>query len=110
MPGWTASSSTCWRARGRAAPRSWFKTGAKQFETQAMRMEIHQQSLEEASTQVGGEARMLLPGVQTLAGLSSYGGVQPGASSSSPAEQILHFSGVPAGRADLGPADGACRL
>ncbi len=33
-----------------------------------MTMEIHRQTLEEASTQVGGEARMLLPGVQTILG------------------------------------------
>ena len=33
-----------------------------------MKMEVHHQSLQEASTLVAGEARLLLPGVQTILG------------------------------------------
>jgi hypothetical protein len=57
-----------------------------------MTMEIHQQTLEEASTQVGGEARMLLPGVQTILGFQLMAVFNQRFEQFSPGEQILHFA------------------
>jgi hypothetical protein len=57
-----------------------------------MRMEIHQQTLEEASTQVGGEARMLLPGVQTLMGFQLMAVFNQRFEQFSSGEQIMHFA------------------
>ena len=57
-----------------------------------MTMEIHQQTLEEASTQVGGEARMLLPGVQTILGFQLMAVFNQRFEQFSSAEQILHFA------------------
>jgi hypothetical protein len=56
-----------------------------------MTMEIHQQTLEEASTQVGGEARMLLPGVQTILGFQLMAVFNQRFELFSSGEQILHF-------------------
>ena len=56
-----------------------------------MRMEIHQQTLEEASTQVGGEARMLLPGVQTLMGFQLMAVFNQRFEQFTFAEQVAHF-------------------
>jgi hypothetical protein len=56
-----------------------------------MRMEIHHQTLEEASTQVGGEARMLLPGVQTLMGFQLMAVFNQRFEQFSSAEQLTHF-------------------
>jgi len=55
-------------------------------------MEIHRQSLEEASTQVGGEARMLLPGVQTILGFQLMAVFNQRFEHFSPGEQTLHFA------------------
>ena len=57
-----------------------------------MTMEIYQQTLEEASTQVGGEARMLLPGVQTILGFQLMAVFNQRFEQFSSAEQILHFA------------------
>jgi len=54
-------------------------------------MEIHQQTLEEASTQVGGEARMLLPGVQTLMGFQLMAVFNQRFEQFTFAEQVAHF-------------------
>jgi hypothetical protein len=54
-------------------------------------MEVHHQTLEEASTQVGGEARMLLPGVQTILGFQLMAVFNQRFEQFSPAEQTLHF-------------------
>ena len=56
-----------------------------------MRMEIHHQTLEEASTQVGGEARMLLPGVQTLMGFQLMAVFNQRFEQFTFAEQVAHF-------------------
>jgi hypothetical protein len=56
-----------------------------------MRMEIHQQTLEEASTQIGGEARMLLPGVQTLMGFQLMAVFNQRFEQFTFAEQVTHF-------------------
>ena len=53
------------RARARTALTSCSKP-ARRSSRHPMTMEIHRQTLEEASTRVGGEARMLLPGAQTI--------------------------------------------
>ena len=57
-----------------------------------MRMEIHQQTLEEASTQVGGEARMLLPGVQTILGFQLMAVFNQRFELFNAGEQTLHFA------------------
>ena len=57
-----------------------------------MRMEIHHQSLEEASTQVDDEARMLLPGVQALMGFQLMAAFNQRFEQFSPGEQIMHFA------------------
>ncbi len=57
-----------------------------------MSMEIHRQSLEEASTQVGGEARMLLPGVQTILGFQLMAVFNQRFEHFSTGEQVLHFA------------------
>ena len=57
-----------------------------------MRMEIHHQTLEEASTQVDDEARMLLPGVQALMGFQLMAVFNQRFEQFSPAEQIMHFT------------------
>src|ERR1700749_3249512 len=57
-----------------------------------MTLEIHHQTLEEASTQIGGEARMLLPGVQTILGFQLMAGFNQGFEQFSPSEQIVHFA------------------
>ena len=56
-----------------------------------MRMEIHQQTLEEASTQVGGEARMLLPGVQTLMGFQLMAVFNQRFEQFTLSEQLTHY-------------------
>jgi hypothetical protein len=56
-----------------------------------MSTEIHRQTLEEASTQVGGEARMLLPGVQTILGFQLMAAFNQRFERFSSAEQALHF-------------------
>jgi hypothetical protein len=55
-------------------------------------MEIHRQTLEEASTQVGGEARMLLPGVQTILGFQLMAVFNQRFEKFSSGEQVLHFA------------------
>jgi hypothetical protein len=55
-------------------------------------MEIHHQSLEEASTQVDDEARMLLPGVQALMGFQLMAAFNQRFEQFSPGEQIMHFA------------------
>ena len=57
-----------------------------------MTMEIHRQTLEEASTQVGGEARMLLPGVQTILGFQLMAVFNQRFEKFSSGEQVLHFA------------------
>jgi hypothetical protein len=57
-----------------------------------MTMEIHRQALEEASTQVGGEARMLLPGVQTILGFQLMAVFNQRFENFSAGEQTLHFA------------------
>ena len=57
-----------------------------------MTMEIHRQTLEEASTQVGGEARMLLPGVQTILGFQLMAVFNQRFEHFSSGEQIMHFA------------------
>jgi hypothetical protein len=57
-----------------------------------MSMEIHRQSLEEASTQIGGEARMLLPGVQTILGFQLMAVFNQRFEHFSRDEQVLHFA------------------
>jgi hypothetical protein len=56
-----------------------------------MTMEIHPQTLQEASTQVGGEARMLLPGVQTILGFQLMAVFNQRFENFSAGEQTLHF-------------------
>jgi hypothetical protein len=57
-----------------------------------MSLEIHHQTLEEASTQVGGEARMLLPGVQTILGFQLMAVFNQRFEQFSRGEQIVHFA------------------
>ena len=57
-----------------------------------MRMEIHHQTLEEASTQVDEEARMLLPGVQAFMGFQLMSVFNQRFAQFSPGEQMLHFA------------------
>lgn len=57
-----------------------------------MTMEIHRQTLEEASTHVGGEARMLLPGVQTFLGFQLMAVFNQRFEHFSTGEQVLHFA------------------
>jgi len=57
-----------------------------------MTMEIHRQALEEASTQVGGEARMLLPGVQTILGFQLMAVFNQRFEHFTSGEQTLHFA------------------
>jgi hypothetical protein len=54
-------------------------------------MEVHHQTLEEASTQIGGEARMLLPGVQTILGFQLMAVFNQRFEQFSSAEQLMHF-------------------
>ncbi|HYD04121.1 MAG TPA: DUF6328 family protein, partial [Reyranella sp.] len=56
-----------------------------------MRMEIHHQTVEEASTQVGGEARMLLPGVQAFMGFQLMAVFNQRFEEFSAGEQATHF-------------------
>ena len=55
-------------------------------------MEVHHQTLEEASTQVGGEARMLLPGVQTILGFQLMAVFNQRFEHFTSGEQTLHFA------------------
>jgi Family of unknown function (DUF6328) len=55
-------------------------------------MEIHRESLEEASTHVGGEARMLLPGVQTILGFQLMAVFNQRFELFTHHEQVLHFA------------------
>jgi hypothetical protein len=55
-------------------------------------MEVHHQTLEEASTQVDDEARMLLPGVQALMGFQLMAAFNQRFEQFSPGEQIMHFA------------------
>jgi hypothetical protein len=57
-----------------------------------MTMEIHRQTLEEASTQVGGEARMLPLGVQTILGFQLMAVFNQRFEQFSSGEQVLHFA------------------
>jgi len=57
-----------------------------------MSMEIHHQTLEEASTQIGGEARMLLPGVQTILGFQLMAVFNQRFEQFTSAEQVMHFA------------------
>jgi len=54
-------------------------------------MEVHHQTLEETSTQVGGEARMLLPGVQTILGFQLMAVFNQRFEQFTSAEQVMHF-------------------
>jgi uncharacterized membrane protein len=54
-------------------------------------MEVHHQSLQEASTLVGGEARLLLPGVQTILGFQLMSVFNQRFEELTQDEQILHF-------------------
>lgn len=56
-----------------------------------MSSEVHRESLEEASTHVGGEARMLLPGVQTILGFQLMAVFNQRFEQFTRDEQILHF-------------------
>lgn len=56
-----------------------------------MSTQVHRQTLEETSTQVGGEARMLLPGVQTLMGFQLMAVFNQRFELFSAAEQVAHF-------------------
>ena len=56
-----------------------------------MTMEIHHQSLEEASTQLENEARMLLPGVQAILGFQLIAAFNQRFEQFSAGEQLLHF-------------------
>jgi Family of unknown function (DUF6328) len=53
---------------------------------------IHRESLEEAATHVGGEARMLLPGVQTILGFQLMAVFNQRFEQFSRGEQIAHFA------------------
>jgi len=55
-------------------------------------MEIHHQTLEEASTQVDDEARMLLPGVQAFMGFQLIAVFNQRFQEFSPGEQLMHFA------------------
>ena len=57
-----------------------------------MSLEVHHQTLEEASTQVGGEARMLLPGVQTILGFQLMAVFNQRFEHCSRGEQTVHFA------------------
>jgi hypothetical protein len=54
--------------------------------------ELHRESLEEASTHVGGEARMLLPGVQTILGFQLMAVFNQRFEQFTHGEQVLHFA------------------
>jgi hypothetical protein len=54
--------------------------------------ELHRETLEEASTHVGGEARMLLPGVQTILGFQLMAVFNTRFEQFSHGEQVLHFA------------------
>ena len=54
--------------------------------------EVHRESLEEASTHVGGEARMMLPGVQTILGFQLMAVFNTRFEQFSHGEQVLHFA------------------
>jgi hypothetical protein len=54
--------------------------------------EVHRESLEEAATHVGGEARMLLPGVQTILGFQLMAVFNTRFEQFSHGEQVLHFA------------------
>jgi hypothetical protein len=54
--------------------------------------ELHRETLEEASTHVGGEARMLLPGVQTILGFQLMAVFNTRFEQFSYGEQVLHFA------------------
>lgn len=56
-----------------------------------MSAQTHRESLEEASTHVGGEARMLLPGVQTILGFQLMAVFNQRFEQFTRGEQILHF-------------------
>ena len=53
---------------------------------------VHRESLEEASTHVGGEARMLLPGVQTILGFQLMAVFNQRFEQFTHGEQIVHFA------------------
>ena len=53
--------------------------------------ELHRESLEEAATHVGGEARMLLPGVQTILGFQLMAVFNQRFEQFTFAEQVAHF-------------------
>lgn len=53
--------------------------------------ELHRESLEEASTHIGGEARMLLPGVQTILGFQLMAVFNQRFEQFTHGEQVLHF-------------------
>jgi hypothetical protein len=55
-------------------------------------MEVHHQSLQEASTLVGGEARVLLPGVQTILGFQLMAVFNQRFEQFTQGEQTLHFA------------------
>ena len=57
-----------------------------------MSAELHCESLEEASTHVGGEARMLLPGVQTILGFQLMAVFNQRFEQFTRGEQIVHFA------------------
>lgn len=54
--------------------------------------ELHRETLEEASTHVGGEARMLLPGVQTILGFQLMAVFNTRFEQFSHGQQVLHFA------------------
>jgi hypothetical protein len=57
-----------------------------------MSMEVHHQSLQEASSLIGGEARLLLPGVQTILGFQLMSVFNQRFEELSQDEQTLHFA------------------
>jgi hypothetical protein len=57
-----------------------------------MSMEVHHQSLQEASGLIGGEARVLLPGVQTILGFQLMAVFNQRFEQLTQEEQILHFA------------------
>src|SRR4029078_9694536 len=57
-----------------------------------MAHQVHYESLEEQATHMGGEARMLLPGVQTILGFQLMAVFNQRFEQFTRDEQILHFA------------------
>src|SRR4029078_13638603 len=56
-----------------------------------MAHQVHYESLEEQATHMGGEARMLLPGVQTILGFQLMAVFNQRFEQFTSAEQVMHF-------------------